>query len=387
MITGEQSAGDRIAVWFRQVAAMTIKEFPQLARDRAVFAYIIFIFTFNIIIAAGQSVELNNVKVIVSDADQSMISRELTYRFRAPYFEVADTSVHPDTALEWLDRGNATLFVDIPPDFSEILYRGDEAASVQMQVDTSIANVGFLATSYGSRIVAGLGAEFAAQRLAAFGSLPRIDNQKRVRFNADINESWFSSISELLAVITVACIFLPSVAMVREKERGTVEQLLVSPLSSFQVMFSKVLAMMIVMLVGITVSLFVIMQPLYDVPARGSLALFFVLTALYAFATAGIGMLAATFARNTGQLGMLLMLIVFPTILLSGLWVQLESMPVWLSSLINITPLRYFVDIAYGILLRGAGLAILWDSVLKMAAIGVVLFSIALWRFRRQFGG
>lgn len=387
MKTSDRAYGDHVAVWLRQVAVMTIKEFPQLVRDRAVFAYIVFIFTLDILIAAGQSVELNNVKIIVNDADQSRVSRELTYRFRAPYFKVAETNLHPDTALNWLDRGNATLLVDIPPDFSTTLYRGDEVASVQTQVDTSIANVGFLAASYGSRIVADLGAEFAAQRLSAVGPLPRIDNQRRVRFNSDINESWFSTISELLVVITIACIFLPSVAMVREKERGTVEQLLVSPLSPFQVMFSKLLAMMMVMLVGTAVSLFVIMQPLYDVPTRGSLVLFFALTALYAFATAGIGMLAATFARNTAQLGMLLVLIIFPIIMLSGLWVPLESMPAWLSYAIDFAPLRYFVDISYGILLRGAGLEVLWDSILKMAGIGVVLFSIALWRFRRQFGG
>jgi len=383
----EQSVREGMARWLRQVGVMTVKEFPQLVRDRPVFAYIVFIFTLDIIIAAGQSVELNNAKVIVNDADQSMISRELTYRFRAPYFDVADANLHPDTALRWLDRGDATLLIDIPPDFSEILYQGDEVATVQIQVDTSIANVGFLAASYASRITAELGAEFAVQRLGGVSSLPRINNQRRVRFNADINEAWFSSISELLAVITVASIFLPAVAMVREKERGTVEQLLVSPLSPFQVMFAKVLAMMIVMLIGTTFSLFVIMQPLFDVPSRGSLGLFFALTGLYAFASAGIGMLAATFARNTAQLGMLLMLIVFPIIMLSGLWVQLESMPAWLRQIMNLTPLRYFIDIAYGILLRGVDLPIILDSVLKMTVIGVVLFSVALWRFRRQFGG
>lgn len=386
MTAGEKTARDRVAVWFRQLAVMTIKEFPQLVRDRAVLAYIIFIFTLNILIAAGQSVELNNAKVIVNDADQTMISRELTYRFRPPYFSIADTNLHPDTALDWLDRGSATLLVDIPTEFSETLHRGDEVATVQMQVDTSIANVGYLAASYGSRIAAGLSAEIAAQRLGEFGAVPRIVNQRRIRFNSDINESWFSTISELLAVITIACIFLPSVAMVREKERGTVEQLLVSPLSPFQVMLSKVLAMVIVMLVGTAFSLFVIMQPLFDVPLRGSLTLFFTLTALYAFATAGIGMLAATFSKNTGQLGMLLVLIIFPTLLLSGLWVQLESMPTWLRFTINLTPLRYFIDVAYGILLRGVGFEILWDSILKMFGIGVVLFAVALWRFRRQFG-
>ena len=382
----ESMIRDRIGLWLRQVSVMTIKEFPQLARDRAVFAYIIYIFTLDILIVAGQSLELNNAKVIINDADQSAISRELSYRFRAPYFDVAETNLHPDVALQWLDRGNATLFVEIPPDFTETLYRGDEPATIQMQVDTSIANTGYLAASYASRISAGFSAEFAAQRVAEIGPIPRIDNQRRVRFNPDINEAWFSMISELLAVITVACIFLPSVALVREKERGTVEQLLVSPLSPFQVMFAKVLAMMAVMLVGTSVSLFVIMQP-FDVPIRGSLALFFVLTALYAFATSGIGMLAATFARNTAQLGMLLVLILYPIIMLSGLWVQLESMPTWLRQVMDLTPLRYFIDIAYGILLRGVGLNIIWDSVLMMTAIGVVLFSTALWRFRRQLGG
>jgi ABC-2 type transport system permease protein len=385
MTARESVRRNPIWVWVRQVAVLTMKEFPQLVRDRPVFAYILFIFTLDIIVAAGQSVELNNAKVIVNDADRSTFSRELTYRFREPYFHVMETNLHPDVALEWLDRGVATLLVDIPPDFGETLYRADEVASVQMQIDTSIANVGFLAANYGSQIVAGLGQEIAAARLATAGPLPSINTQRRIRFNPDINESWFSTISELLAVITVACIFLPSVAMVREKERGTVEQLLVSPLSPFQVMFSKVLAMMIVMLIGS--SLFVIMQPLYDLPSRGSLGLFFALTGLYAFATAGIGLLAATFARNTGQLAMLLMLIVFPIILLSGLWVQLEAMPAWLRQIMDLTPLRYFIDIAYGILLRGVGLEVIWDSVAKMTVIGIALFGIALWRFRRQFGG
>ena len=95
-------------VWFRQVASMTFKEFPQLVRDRPVFIYIVFIFTLNIILAAGKTVELNNAKLIINDADQSSVSRELSYRFRAPYFRVAETNLHPDTAMEWLDRGLAT---------------------------------------------------------------------------------------------------------------------------------------------------------------------------------------------------------------------------------------------------------------------------------------
>ena len=382
----------RVGTWLWQVAALTVKEFPQLVRDRAVFAYIIYIFTLDIIIAAGgASMELGGARVIVNDADRSMASRELIYRFRSPYFRLTDSAVHPDEALQLLDRGDATVFLDIPPDFGETLLTGDESAVVQLQIDTSTANVGYLASSYSTRIASSLSDQWSARRLSASGippdRLPKIQNQRRIRFNADINGAWFSCISELLAVITIACIFLPAIALVREKERGTVEQLLVSPLTPFQVMFSKTLAMMVVMLIGTAVSLFAIMQLMFDVPVRGSLALFFSLTALYAFTTAGLGMLAATFARTSGQLGMLLMLIVFPIIMLSGLWVQLESMPEWLRTVIDLTPLRYFIDIAYGILLRGAGLEIFGDSVLKMALIGAALFSMGLWRFRRQFGG
>jgi ABC-2 type transport system permease protein len=122
------------------------------------------------------------------------------------------------------------------------------------------------------------------------------------------------------------------------------------------------------------------------VPVHGSLLLYFALTALYAFTNAGLGLLAGTFARNSAQVGLLVMLMVMPMVMLSGTHTPLESMPAWLRNLMSISPMRYFIDITYGILLRGAGLDVLWDSVLAMAALGVVLFALGMWRFRRQFG-
>jgi len=149
---------------------------------------------------------------------------------------------------------------------------------------------------------------------------------------------------------------------VREKERGTIEQLLVSPLSALQVMLAKVGSMVVVMLAGTAIALFGIMQPVYGVPAKGSLPLLFALTAVYAFATAGLGLAAATFARTSGQTGLLVMLIVMPMVTLSGTWTPFESMPAWLRGVMTLSPLRHFVDIVYSILLRGAGLDVLWDS-------------------------
>ena len=380
-----------IWLWLRQLRVMTTKELRQLARDRALLIYIIYIFTLDIVAAAGAiNTELNQAAMLVHDADHSAASRELIYRFRPPYFNLAGTVADADQGLRQLDGGAAMLLLDIPQRFAETLQQGEQAATVQLLIDTSKATPGFLASSYSARIRAGFSQEWAERKLMRAGldsrSLPVVEDQRRIWYNPALNEAWFGTISELLTMMTVACILLPAAAMVREKERGTVEQLLVAPLTPFQVMFSKVLAMILVTLAGTAVSLLGIMQPLFAVPIRGSLPLFFALTALYAFTTAGLGLVAATFARNSAQVGMLAVLIVIPIVMLSGTRAPLESLPEWLRYLINISPLRHFIEITYGILLRGTGLDILWGPVLAMALLGGLLFGLGLWRFRRQFG-
>lgn len=376
--------------WLRQLAVMTAKELRQLWRDRVLFVYIVYIFTGQILIAGGQvEFDLHNAGLLVRDADRSAASRELVQRFRAPYFRLAGEVGHPDAALARLDRGQVAALLEIPADFERTLIEARTPATVQLLVDTSKANIGYLASSYAQRIGAGYGREWAAANLARHGldpqALPQVRVETRVWYNPALRQAWFSTIGDLLSMMTVACLLLPATALVREKERGTIEQLLVSPLTPFQVMFPKVLAMVLVTLAGTAVSLFAIMQPLFEVPARGSLVLFFALTALYAFTLAGLGLVIATFARNAAQVGLLVFLLVMPVIMLSGTHSPFESMPEWLQRVMSVSPLRYFLEIAYGILLRGAGPALLWDSVLVMAALGTALFALGLWRFRRQF--
>jgi ABC-2 type transport system permease protein len=378
-------------LWLRQMRVMTAKELRQLARDRVLLIFIIYIFTVHIIIAAGGiQTELRRAGVLVHDADHSAASRELIYRFQPPYFQLKREVTDADAALTLLDRGQAKVLLDIPAQFEKTLNEADQPAVAQMMVDTSNANSGFLASNYGTRIAAGYGQEWARRDLTNAGldpdKLPVIRNETRVWYNPELDEAWFGTLSDLLTMMTVACILLPAAASVREKEHGTIEQLLVAPLTPFQIMASKVVAMILVMLAGTALSLFGIMQPFFGVPARGSLLLFFALTALYAFTNAGLGLITATFARSSAQVGLLIMLIVMPIVMLSGTHTPLESMPVWLQEVMRISPLRYFIVMSYGILLRGAGLNILWDSVLAMAAIGAVLFALGMWRFRRQFG-
>jgi ABC-2 type transport system permease protein len=376
------------AVTLRQMAAMTSKEFRQLTRDRALLLFIAYIFTVNIIMAGQQgSLELNQAPLLVYDADRSAASRDLISRFQMPYFRFAGEAASPSHGLRTLEEGTALVFLDIPERFGQKVAQGREPAVVQLNVDATKTTRSYLAAAYSGSIVGKFSLDWTPKRAANSGetSLPRIDNRVRLRFNPALNESWFSSISELLTMMTVACILLPASAMVREKERGTIEQLLVSPLSPFQIMFSKVLAMTTVMLIGIGIAVVGIMQPMFHVPVRGSMGLLCGLTALFVFTNAGLGLLVATYARNAGQAGMLTLLLVMPIVVLSGTYTPVESMPAVLRTTMQLSPLRHFIEIIYGILLRGAGIDTLWDSVLAMIVLGSGLFGLGMWRFRRQF--
>ena len=377
-------------IWLQQIAVLSAKEIRQLLRDRALFIYTVYIFTANILIAAGgASNELRDAPVRVHDADRSAASRELIYRFQPPRFRLAGEVGSAAEAMQLLDRGEAQVVLDFPPEFADSLQR-QRLAHVQALIDASQANTGYLASSYAARIVARYAEERAQRNILRAGGdlrqIPSIRNELRVWYNPDLNDKWFNTISELLTMVTVACILLPAAAMIREKERGTLEQLLVSPLTPLQIMLSKLLSMMLVMLCGTTVAVFGIMMPLFHVPCVGSVPLFFLLTALYAFTNAGLGLVAATFARNSAQVGLVVLLMVMPIVMLSGTWTPMESMPAWLRALMYLSPLRHFIEIAYGILLRGAGLGLLWHSVAAMALIGIGLFALGLARFRRQFG-
>jgi ABC-2 type transport system permease protein len=381
------SAG--LVVWLRRLHVMIVKEWLQLARDLVLLCFIAYAFTVDVYLAgSGVSLQLNRAAFAVHDSDHSFASRELVYRFQLPHFSLVGEVAGARDGRKLLDDGKAIMVLDTPPNFEQSLLRG-EATSVQLQVDATHSVLGFLASSYAAQIVGqyGLEAGLAREGLSAsdIADVPRIDSRHRVWFNPNQNDGWFMSISELLTVVTLFAILLPAAAMVREKERGTVEQLLVSPLTSFQIMFPKVVAMTAVILTGVLISLALILTPVFHVPFKGSYLLFIAVTTLYVFTTAGLGLFAATIARNLAQAGMMTILILAPMIFLSGAWTPPEAMPVWLQMGMKISPLHYYMDAAFGILLKGARLQDLWRSILGMAVLGSIVFGFGLWRFRRQF--
>ncbi|MCK9397253.1 MAG: ABC transporter permease [Methylobacter sp.] len=382
--------GNRFLLWWDRVIAMTVKELKQFFRDPVLLAIIVYFFTAEVYLA-GEGIKLNlrNASVMVIDHDHSAASRELIYRFRPPYFDLKGEVSGKKEAENLLNKGQVLAVLDIPEHFQRNLLRGKQVA-VQFQVDTSNTVLGTLATSYAAEITAGFGQDFAMERLGLSAgqtdNMPVIEDRHRVLYNPNQVDSWFMSISELSTVITMLSMLLPAAAAVREKERGTIEQLAVSPLTPLQILLPKVIAMSLVILLGTAACLFLIIIPAFHLPVKGSIALFFAVTALYVFATSGIGLFIATVSRSLGQATMLMILLLMPILLLSGSWTPPEAMPQGLRWAMTISPLYYFIEMGYAILLKGADIYILRDSLLGLTLLGMVFFSFGVWRFRRQFG-
>lgn len=379
----------RLALWWSRLAAMTVKELLQLGRDGFLVFAIAFLFTADIYMTRNVRLELNHATVVVHDADHSATSRELIYRFRPPHFKLGGEIQDSREGLAMLNQGQALVVLDIPPRFERDLQSG-RPADVQVLVDTSNTVLGTLAASYSAQIIGRYGFEAALARMgaseASLDIVPMVEDRHRVWYNPNQNDAWFIPISELLTVITVMAIMLPAAAAVREKERGTIEQLLVSPLTPALILLPKVIAMTLVILAGTAISLFLVLVPVFHVPIKGSLPLFFAVTTLYTVATSGLGLYIATLSRNLAQAAMLAIFILMPMVFLSGAWTPPEAMPAGLREAMVLSPLYYFIEMGYGILLKGAGLDVLWDSLLGLTLLGAGIFGFGVRRFRRQFG-
>lgn len=382
------TARQQAVTWGRRLAAMTWKEILQLSRDVPLLLFLLYSFSLSVVVSgAGITMQLTNAELLVHDADHSHSSRELIHRFQLPYFTFAGEISDPREGLRQLDQGRVMLLLEIPPRFHEALMSGERTA-VQVLVDTTNAPQGLSAAGYSVRIAGLFGTETglaSAGLSGAEAAMPRVSSAHRVWFNPTQDERWFQSIAHVLRMTTIFAVLLPAAALVREKERGMVEQLLVSPLSPFQIMFAKVLAMSGVILIALSLALYGVLHPVFHVPMKGSTGLFFLLTTLHVFTTAGFGLVAATIAKNQAQVGMMTLFVVGPMLLLSGITSPYESMPKWVQTVMTFSPLRYYIDITYGVMLKGAGLDLLWKPVGAMLLLGGALFGFGMWRFRRQF--
>lgn len=382
--------GRALLLWLARVIAMTVKELKQLTRDPALLLIIVYFFTADVYMAgSGVNMNLRHASVMVIDHDHSAASRELAYRFRQPYFDFKGEISRENEAENLLNKGQIVAVLDIPENFQSLLLQG-KPATAQFQVDTSNTMLGTLASGYATEIATDFGQDYVIKRLGLnneqMDAVPVIQNRHRVLYNPNRIDSWFMSISELLTVITMLSMMLPAAAAVREKERGTIEQLAVSPLSSLQILLPKVISMGLVILLGVAVCLFFIIIPLFHLPVKGSIGLFFAVTAIYVFTSSGIGLFIATISHTMTEVTMLVVLLLFPLILLSGAWTPPEAMPLAIRWIMTISPLYYCTEMSYAILLKDAGIEIIGNSLLWLSVLGGMFFSFGVWRFRKQFG-
>lgn len=368
-----------------RVFHLGVKELLVLARDITLLLFIGYAFTIDIKNAAeGMSLELRNAAIAIVDEDHSPLSQRIVAAFRPPHFRTPDLIEYSDIDRA-LDRGTHTFALVIPPKFQSDLTAG-RLTEIQLNVDATAVNQAYIGAGYVRSIVGEeLIRQLELQKRDTLSVLP-IDVHIRVLYNQNLTSEWYNALIRLLLVITQIAFLLPAAALLREKEHGTIEHLLVMPVGAGEIMLAKIWPTGLVVMAAAALSLHGIVIGTFGVPFRGSELLFFFGTFIYLFAITAIGILLATFTRSIQQLSLLAMLVLVPLMFLSGTYTPVESMPDSIRWLTTISPVRYYVEFATSVVFRGAGLDVLWPKLAALAAIGTVLVTGSLVRFRAHFG-
>jgi ABC-2 type transport system permease protein len=364
------------------------KEFIQIVRDPRTLA-ITFIMPLVQIFLLGYAAtnDVRNVPLAVWDQDRSWASRQLLDAYRAADYFHLDYDVDSEDQLRRLiDGGQARAGLIIPPDYSTRL-SGGQTAQVAMVVDGSdptIANTALSAAAMiGQTKATNLIAERAAARgQAAVTEMP-VDVRTQVWYNPDLLSSYYMIPALIGLILMFMTTLLTSTSIVRERERGTIEQLIVTPLRSSELVVGKLTPYVLIAMIDMAeiIGAGVLM---FGVPINGSLPLLLLLSGLFLVSTLGLGLLVSTLA-NTQQEAMLTsMFFLLPAIFLSGFFFPLAGMPWYLQAFSHIIPLRYFLIITRGIMLKGAAIDVLWDQVIALGILAVVIMSSAALRFRKR---
>lgn len=365
---------------FDNIYRLGIKELWSLARDPIMLVLIAYTFTVSIYVAATAVPEtLHKAPIAIVDEDGSPLSTRVAAAFFPPRFN--PPSMIPLSGIDsGMDAGDYTFVLDIPPDFQRDVLAG-KSPTMQLNVDATRMSQAFSGSGYVQQIVMGEVNEFV-QRYRA-NATPAVDLALRARFNPNLEQSWFGALMEIINNVTMLSIILTGAALIREREHGTIEHLLVMPVTPAEIMLSKVWSMGLVVLLAAALGLLLIVQGVLRIPIEGSVLLFLAGAALHLFAATSLGIFMATLARSMPQFGMLTVLILLPLQLLSGGFTPRESMPEFVQIVMQAAPTTHFVALGQAILYRGAGLGVVWPQFLALAAIGAAFFAISLNRFRK----
>lgn len=358
-----------------------IKEVRSVLSDVLLVALIIWAFSFSIYSrATGITDAVNNASIAIVDEDRSALSRRLAAAFYRPYFKQPEF-IEANTVDRAMDESRFMFVISIPPRF-EADVRKDKRPAIQIQIDATAVLQAGIGDGYIQNILRNEIAKYF-NRADTVTPTPASIIIRRA-FNPNGTQRWFTAIVALLDQLSLLTIILTGAALLREREHGTIEHLMVMPLTSFEIAFAKVWANGLVILVAFVLSMIFVVGGLLSVPFKGSIALLMSGTIVALFAAAAIGILLGTISRTMAQFALLSILTIMPIIMLSGGMSPIESQPEIIQPITWFLPSRHYMAFAQAVVFRGAGFDIVWPQFLAMTLLGAAFFATSLAMFRRS---
>ncbi|MBV7387939.1 ABC transporter permease [Pasteurellaceae bacterium TAE3-ERU1] len=365
--------------WLKNVYFLSVKELRSLFSDYTLIGLVVIMFTFTIYsIAKGITTEVKNASVAVWDQDQSTLSYQIRDAILPPYFNHV-ASITPDKIDKAMDEGEYIFVITIPPDFEQKVMAGEQP-QIQLLVDATAMTQAGVGASYLSQIINRQISEFLHQ--PSMSDILPLKPVVNVLFNSNLRSEWFMPMTQITGNSSLLALILVGAAVIREREHGTIEHLLVMPVSASEIAFSKILANGLVILVSAMLSLYFVVHQFLGAPINGSIWLFAASEVVYLFSIAGLGLFLATQAPTMPQFSLLCLPVYIVLYLLSGAPSPFENMPQGVQNVMQLSPLTQFVAISQDVLFRGAGWETIWHRVLIMAVLGAVFVALAISSFR-----
>lgn len=357
------------------------KELKSVLGDPVMVVLILWSFVFAVILeASGAGDTVYNAAIAILDEDQSTLTRQVASALDPPWFQ-PPVLISSDQVAPEMDIGRFMFVLSFPPGFEADVIAG-EMPTAQLEVDATAVSQAQLGTDYIQNILLSETRAFLSGNPDA--PEPALRLELRRAFNPNGDPVWFKAVSSLLNQLSLLTIALTGAAMLREREQGTIEHLMVMPLTPFEIALSKVLANVVVVLAAFTLSLLFVVQGVLQVPMAGATPLLLAGTAIYLAAAAAIGMFLGTMARSMAQFALLVIMVIIPIIMLSGGMGAIESQPDMVQRLTMALPSRHFLAFAKAVVFRGAGPGAVWLELSLMAGLGLAFFVASLALFRRS---
>ena len=374
---------------FSRMRQMIIKEFIQVLRDkRTRFILIGPPIVQMLVFGYAATFEVRHVSTVIVDYDHSQKSRDLVSRFTSsPYFDVIAQLENPRDLSGAIEQGKATIGIQINAGFAQALENG-QSAPVQVIVDATNSNSALVAAGYITQIAAGFAQEYQQARIDLTapqlrGTIPMVQLDYRPWYNPDLRSRWFFIPGIIGSLTLVLVITLTAFGVVREREIGTLEQIMVTPIRPAEFILSKTLPFFLIGHFDVSL-IAVVGSSWFQVPFRGHLSVLFTGAVLFLLCMLGAGLLISTVSATQQQAMVTAFFFIMPAIVFSGFGFPISTMPQWLQYMTYASPLRYFLIVLRGTYLKGVGMDILWPQMAAMAGLGMALLLLAILRFRKS---